>query len=286
VSVVLAHLFERVEALEQAATAAPQQGLQLRLVEELAQRTVDELDQHRARTIERLDELAGSVTALGELPQRVAALEWVEEGTTAIHHALSELGRGLDRLSAVPERVEALERTADEAIDAIEQRLGGMEKAVADLGRGLEDMAAEVARLGELPRRVEALEQADEPASAEALTAVQARLDQLCERADGMEPLPQRVDALERAAFGGGPVHHRSRSMVADLDALEAQVAVVATAVDGVPRRLADVERASARTEALERGLAGAVDMIDQLVAQLAALEWACRPLPPPDEDG
>ena len=339
----------RVEALEQrSVTAAPHSaaahtGVELRSLEELAQRIVDELDQHRARTIERLDELAGSVTALGHLPERVGALEWVAEGTTAVQEALTELGRGLDRLSvetdrlsAVPERVaalersldrtsavektvdqlgrgmdrvwddmqrlravpdrieasertageaiEALERTAGEAIDALDQRLGGLEKAVADLGQGLEDLSAEVVRLGALPGRVEALERADEPVTAEALDAVHTRVEHLGERADAVEALPHRVDALERAAFGGGPVHHRSRSIVADLDALGSQVEVVATAVDGVPRRLADVERSTARTEALERGLAGAIDMIDQLVVQLGALEWACRPLPPPED--
>ena len=342
-------LGRRVEVLEQrSVTAAPHTatahtGVELRSLEELAQRTVDELDQHRGRTIERLDELAGSVTALGHLPERVGALEWVADGTTAVQEALTELGRGLDRLSAeadrlsaVPERVaalersldrttavektvdqlgrgmdrvwddiqrlrglpdrvealertageaiEALERTAGEAIDALDQRVGGLEKAVADLGQGLEDLSAVVVRLGALPGRVEALERADDPVTAEALDAVHTRVEQLGQRADAVEALPHRVDALERAAFGGGPVHHRSRSIVADLDALGSQVEVVATAVDGVPRRLADVERSTARTEALERGLAGAIDMIDQLVVQLGALEWACRPLPPPEE--
>ncbi len=331
-------LGRRVEALEQQSVtatphAAAHTGVELRSLEELAERTVDQLDQHRARTIERLDELAGSVTALADLPERVGALEWVADGTTAVQEALTELGRGIDRLSVeadrlsavpervaaleqsldrttavenavaelahglerlsshlellsgVPDRVEALERTAGEAIGALDQRLGGLEKAVADLGQGLEDLTAEVVRLGALPGRVKALEQADEPVTAEAFDAVHTRVEQLGERADAVEALPHRVDALERAAFGGGPVHHRSRSIVADLDALGSQVEVMATAVDGVPRRLADVERSTARTEALERGLAGAIDMIDQLVAQLGALEWACRPLPPPDED-
>lgn len=212
-------LGRRVGALEQAAATAPDQAVQLTSLEELAERSVDELEQHRARTTERLDELA---------------------------HGLERLSDRLQPLSTIPDRVEALERRAGEAIDALHQRLRGLEKTVADLDPGLEDLAGEVV---------------------------------------GLARLPARVEVLERAAFGGRPVHHRSRSIVADLDALRSQLEVVATAVDSVPRRLADVELASARTEALERGLAGAIDMIDQLVAQLGALEWACRPLPPPDDD-
>ena len=212
-------LGRRVGALEQAAAAAPDEAVQLRSLEELAERTVDELDQHRARTTERLDELG---------------------------HRLERLSDRLQPLSTIPDRSEALERRAGEAIDALDEQLRGLEKTVADLGPGLEDLAGEVV---------------------------------------GLARLPARVEVLERAAFGGRPVHHRSRSIVADLDALRSQVEVVVTAVDSVPRRLADVELASARTEALERGLAGAIDMIDQLVAQLGALEWACRPLPPPDDD-
>ena len=251
-------LGRRVGALEQAVTAAPDVAVQLRSLEEVAERTVDELDQHRVRTVERLDELA---------------------------HGLERLSDRLQPLSTIPDRVEALERTAGEAIDALDQRLRGFEKTVADFGPGLEDLAGEVVGLGRLAARVEVLEQAEEPVTVEALDAVHTRIERLSDRTDAVEVLPQQVDALERTAFGGGPVHHRSRSMVADLDALGSQVEVVATAVDGVRRRLADVEVASARTEALERGLAGAIDMIDQLVAQIGALEWACRPLPPPDDD-
>ncbi|MBW3548159.1 MAG: hypothetical protein KY452_08530 [Actinobacteria bacterium] len=257
-SVVLAHLFERVEALEHTVTGAPDKAVQLGSLEELAERTVDELDRHRARTIERLDELA---------------------------QGLERLSDRLRPLSTIPDRVEALERRASEAIDALDQRLRGLEKTVADFGPGLEDLAGKVVGLDRLLARVEVLEQAEEPVTAEALDAVHTRMELLSGRTDAVEVLPQRVDALERAAFGGGPVHHRSRSIAAELDALRSQLEVVATALDGVPRRLADVEVASARTEALERGLAGAIDMIDQLVAQLGALEWACRPLPPPDED-
>jgi DNA repair exonuclease SbcCD ATPase subunit len=269
VSALLAHLFERVEALESAppaleeAVASPRpQQAELGPLKELAERTADQLDQHRARTIERLDELAASTAALTDLPDRVSTLEWVGDDTTAVKEALTELGRGLDRLSIESER------------------------SVADLGASVEELAERIGRLGALPQRVEALEQAEQPVTTEVIEAVHARLEQLAGQAEGTGSMAARVDALERAAFGGGPVHSRSRSIVADVDALQRQVEDVAGAVDGVPQRLATVERAAARTEALERGLAGAIDMIDQLVAQLAALEWAYRPLPPPDQDG
>jgi hypothetical protein len=131
---------------------------------------------------------------------------------------------------------------------------------------------------------VEALEEAEPPVTTEVIEAVHARLEQLAGQAEGTESVAARVAALERAAFGGGPVHSRSRSIVADGDALQTQVEDAAGAVDGVPPAPGDRGARRGPDRGAGAGLAGAIDMIDQLVAQLAALEWAYRPLSPPDE--
>lgn len=266
VGLVLASLVERLEALEQAGAPAVHEVLtELR---------------------RGLDRLSAESERHSGLARRVAALEQSLDRTSALERAVHELAYRLEgngneheqRVPAVTERVEAL----DAAMEGLEGRLRGMEGAVTGVGRALEQLSVQVGRLGTLAGRVEALEQAEQPVTAEVVDAVHARLQGLGDRADRIEALLPRLEALERATFGGGPVHRRSRSMVADLDAVEGQVEQVAANMEGLPDRLALLERSTVRTEALERGLAGAVEVIDELVARLAALGPAFGP-PRPD---
>ncbi|MGI9120393.1 MAG: hypothetical protein ACR2G7_09790, partial [Acidimicrobiales bacterium] len=224
--------------------------------------------QRSERTVAHLDRLSSQLAPMQAVPKRVEAVEKVLGRVNALQKVVAGLVHGeqeraatMASLEEVPERLAALEH--------VEARTGVIDAGLVDLSRNLEQLSAQLSSLGDVPKRLEALEQFPSAATEKLLESITERLDLLAAHAAQLQDVPERLAGVE--------VGSRTRSEIVqnlfiDIGAqLNAQKAVL----HGLPERLDLLEDSAVRTSALAGGLGAAIDMLDQLAAQVAALEPA-----------
>lgn len=196
-----------------------------------------------------LGKLTNRMEPLEALAARVAALEKTPPSSTS-----PDLTAPVEKLAA---RLAALESRATSPPEPPGQqnRITSMEKVLVGLVQSVERLSVRASALDDMPKRLDALETA-ERVMAERLRAEQAKLERV---------------PTERQQPDGPPIDKVLASMGKRLDRLSTQVGEL----KGLPDRMQAIEDDPGRTETLSRGLGGAIDMIDQLSAQVAAMEHA-----------
>lgn len=202
---------------------------------------------------QRFDKLTSRMAPLEELAARVERLEKAEPPPSA-----PDLTVRVEKLAAQLAALESRPAARPEP-PGQQHRIASMEKVLAGLVQGIERLSGRVAGMDEVPKRIDALEWAQR-STAEGLKAERARADRE-RRAEGTKAEAQPSD--------GPPLDKVLASIGKRLDRLSTQVGEL----KGLPERIQAIEDDPGRTETLSRGLAGAIDMIDQLSAQLAAIE-------------
>ncbi|MDP8953380.1 MAG: hypothetical protein M3N37_00360 [Actinomycetota bacterium] len=264
----------RMEALERrAASSTPAEASEVRKALKAMWSRVEDLDKSRARleagagprpaaapgpddaaagrrVEQRLEQLAARVAPLDQLVARVAALETAE--APAVPDVSGQVEKLAAQLSALEARgVGPLEHPGHQG------RINAMEKVLAGLVQGIERLSARVAALDEVPKRLEALETAESPLVGRVLASMGKRLEAL----ETAQPPPTDGPPLEKVLV----------SMGKRLDRLSTQVGEL----KGLPDRVRAIEEEPVRTESISRGLGGAIDMIDQLSAEVTAIKRA-----------
>lgn len=204
------------------------------------------------RLEQRLERLSARVAPLDQLAARVAALE------TAEAPAVPDVSGQVEKLAA---QLSALEARPGGPLEhpGHQGRINAMEKVLAGLVQGIERLSARVATLDEVPKRLEALETAESPLVGRVLASMGKRLEAL----ETAQPPPTDGPPLEKVLV----------SMGKRLDRLSTQVGEL----KGLPERVRAIEEEPVRTESISRGLGGAIDMIDQLSAEVTAIKKAGR---------
>lgn len=211
-----------------------------------------------------VERLTSHVTALQAMPQRVEALEQAQAHSSTLENALAALRQNVEDMAAqlaplrgVPQQIETL-RQSHERIEPIESALEELSQAVAQVRAGLTSF-------GDIPGRLETLEYAKGQAD-KTLDSVSKRFDRLATRVGALKDAPERLERLEKTALeadtaGGG------------FDGLQRDFVAVTETIEQLADRLRDLERASARSDNLARGLSTAIDSLDQLSAQVARID-------------
>ncbi len=253
----LARLSARVEELdkarsrlEAAASSAPSRpGLDAAVVAKRLEQLESRIDQGQEQEAARL-------APLQSLVKRVAALEAAE--APEVPEPIERLSGQVATLAA---QVSALEGAGPSPESSVQLgRVNAMEKVLAGLVHGLERISGRVNGLDDVPKRLEALESTDGPSADQALSV-------------------EKVLSMERAISDKMTSADKAMgSMGKRLDRLSTQVGELKS----LPERVRAVEVDQGQAETLARGLGGAIDMIDQLSAQVAAIENGSPPPPLP----
>jgi uncharacterized phage infection (PIP) family protein YhgE len=249
----LARLSARVEELdkarsrlEAAASSAPSRpGLDAAVVAKRLEQLESRIDQGQEQEVARL-------APLQSLVKRVAALEAAE--APEVPEPTERLSGQVATLTA---QVSALEGAGPSPESSVQLgRVNAMEKVLAGLVHSLERISGRVNGLDDVPKRLEALESTDDPAVDQVLSV-------------------EKVLSMEKTMFDmTASIDKVLGSIGKRLDRLSTQVGELKS----LPERVRAVEVDQGQAETLARGLGGAIDMIDQLSAQVAAIEHRSSP--------
>ncbi len=287
----------RVDALEQRAASPPAAGPGAGAGTKVMERLAGDL----ARLSVRIDDLAASTTK-------------GRQEAFAVQQALQGMASRVEKLDKERARLEALATTRP-AASAGPDVAATLQRSEHRLEQRLDQVAARVAAFDQLAGRVKALETTELPPTppdvsgqvqtlAARLSALETRpvarqedtgqqgrlnamekvlgglvqsIERLSARVAGLDEVPKRLKVLETAPPPappeGPPVEKILASMGKRLDRLSTQVGEL----KNLPDRVQAIEDEPGRTESLSRGLGGAIDMIDQLSAQVAAIEHSSR---------
>ncbi len=280
----LARLSVRIDELTSAAARNGTAGL-TETVARLSAR-VEQLDKDRARTqaaaqarpapgkdvtavLARLDQQLGQVSSqLGKVSSRIAPLDELAARVTALESAeaptVPDGGGGTEaleaKLSTLEAKLSALQARPAPDATAQQGRVNAMERVLAGVLQSLERIVARVNSLDDVPKRLDALETAEGRSPGE----------------EALASLGERLESLERTE--GPQVAKALASMGKRLDRLSTQVGEL----KGLPERVRMVEADRGQAATLARGLGGAIDMIDQLSAQVTSIERRAFPPSPP----
>lgn len=173
-----------------------------------------------------------------------------------------ELSARLAPLDSLADQVRALasaEPTDTQVADRVER-----------LATQVEDLASAV-HSGRSSTSAAPVQQGQGNAIEKTVGELMRSTERLSARVSDLDEVPKRLQALE--AVEHPPVEKVLGSLGKRLDRLSTQVGDL----KGVPDRLRALEEEPLRAESLTRGLGGAIDMIDQLSAQVTAIQDADR---------
>lgn len=264
----LAHLSVRIEDLSTAGGKARNEASAVREALQNMSSRLEQLDKDRARLMAAMPPIRPGAPGPG--PDVVAAMQRSEQRLEQLAARVAPLDQRLEQLSA---RVPPLDQLAAR-VRALE--LAEPPAPAPDVAGQVRKLAAQVAALEARPKaRGEDPGQKDRlDAMEKVLGALLQTVERVAGRVSGLDEVPKRLEALETAPAvappaEGPPVEKILVGMGKRLDRLSTQVGEL----KGLPERVRAIETDPGRTETLSRGLGGAIDMIDQLSAQVAAIE-------------
>ncbi len=261
----VARLSVRLDDLSASATKGRKEASAVLEAMQAMSARLEKLDKDRAR----LEATAGARPAAPSGPDITATLQRSEQRLEQrFEQRLDQVAARVALLDQLAARVKTLEKTESPP-------------APPDVSAQVQKLAA---RLSALEARPSAPQQ--DPGQPGRLSAMEKVLggliqsiERLSARVSALDEVPKRLEALETvpaptpAPADGPPVEKILASMGKRLDRLATQVGEL----KNLPDRVRAIEDNPDRTESLSRGLGGAIDMIDQLAAQVAAIESSSR---------
>lgn len=248
---MLEELSSRLSKLEQAVPqAVPQTGAQ--------QGTT------LAAVQSRLERLTTHVAALQSVPERVRALEQAQGHGGDPEPALAALRRDVEKLSAYVAPLPQLREQVGTLAQS-QDRLRGLEAALDGVERGLAEVRAQRSPVDDIANRLKTLEDG-RARTDELLDNIGKRFDRLGTRVGALKNVPDRMELLEKTVA-------EADTAASGFDRLQGNVVALADTMEELTERLHRLEQASSRSDAVARGLSGAIEALDQLSAQVAGLE-------------